>query len=191
MSVRLFVAIEIDRAVREAAGRLVGELQRRVERLAPRARIAWVAPDRMHITVRFIGHVDEAHAGRIRSVLEPPLPVAPFVLEIAGAGAFPPTGEPRVIWAGLSLGREQLMAVEREVSARLLTVGIESEDRPYSPHLTLGRVRASVGLRAQTLLDGLAQAELGRTLVEAITLFESRLSSEGPSYQVLLRTPFG
>jgi 2'-5' RNA ligase len=190
VSVRLFVAIEIDRAVREAAGRLIGELQRRVERLAPRARITWVAPDRMHVTVRFLGDVDDAHAGRIRAALEQPVPVAPFVLEIAGAGTFPETGEPRVVWAGLSHGREQLVAVEREVNARLRTVGVEPESRPYSPHLTLGRVRAAAGLRAPKLLAGLAGTALGTTHVAAITLFESRLSSEGPSYEVLLQTPF-
>lgn len=187
---RLFVAVEIDRAVRDAAGRLIGELQRRVERLAPRARVTWVAPDRMHITVRFIGHVDEGQAGRIRAALEPPLHAAPFPLEIAGVGAFPQTGEPRVVWAGLSRGREQLRAVERETSARLGSVGVEPEDRPYSPHVTLGRMRAAAGLRVTKLLDGLAQTELGTTRVAAITLFESRLSPEGPTYEVLLRTPF-
>lgn len=185
---RLFVAIELDEQVRHAAAQLIGQLTRRAARLAPRARIGWVLPERMHLTVRFIGHVDETQAERIRSVLHAPIDVPAFDLRIEGLGTFPPKGTPRVIWAGLASGREALGMVEEEVTARLKGVGVPPEDRPYSPHLTLARVKEPAGLKAAPLLEGIAPGLLGSVRVGACTLFESRLSPKGPTYVPLQRT---
>ena len=185
---RLFVGIELDDDVVRAASAIVEELKRRVSRLAPGARIGWIPPERMHLTLRFIGHVDDAQAGRIREALAPRIDVEPFAVHVTGIGTFPPTGSPRVIWAGLTLGVESLQEVERQVTARLQAVGITPEDRPYSPHLTLARVREPAGLKTVRLLDALPPPSLGTTHVSAITLFESRLSPKGPTYVPLQRT---
>ena len=185
---RLFTGIELDSAVRRAVGELVDELRRRVERDAPRARIAWVTPERLHVTVRFIGHRDDASCDRIRTVLSPPIAVPRFTVQVEHLGAFPPTGRPRVLWAGLSGDRSGLTRVEREVTARLAGVAVPPEERPYSPHLTLGRVKEATGLKAATIFRGLEDLVLGTTSVEAITLFESRVSSKGPTYIPLQRT---
>ena len=185
---RLFTGIELDPAVLRAAGDLVDELRRRVERDAPRARIAWVTPERMHVTVRFIGHRDDASSARIREALEPPIDVAPFTLEVGRVGAFPPSGRPRVLWTGLAGARHELASVEREVTTRLAAVGVPPEERPYSPHLTLARVKEWSGLKTTSIFRGLDDVALGTTSVEAITLFESRVSSKGPTYIPLLRT---
>jgi 2'-5' RNA ligase len=187
--VRLFVAVEIDPHVAAAAAALTGELRRRAERLAPKGRITWIPEDRLHMTVRFIGSVDEGVAATIREALEPAMPVTPFDLVIAGIGTFPGRGAPRVVWAGIAAGAESLSRLEQEVSRRLASLGIRSERRPYRPHLTLGRVREAAGLNASRLCDGLADQMLGTTRVEAITLFESRLSPAGPAYVALQRTP--
>jgi len=186
---RLFTGIELDTAVVHAAGDIVAELSRRSERLAPTARIAWVTPERMHVTVRFIGHTNDDAAARIRAVLVDPVPVPPFTLRVERLGSFPPRGSPRVIWAGLSGDVDSLAAVERDVTARLFRVGIPPEDRPYSPHLTLGRVKDPGDLKTAALFHALGDAALGATAVEAITLFESRVSSKGPTYIALQRTP--
>ena len=185
---RLFLAIELDDEVLHAAGRVIEALKRRASSLAPRARIGWVLPDRMHLTVRFIGYVDERQAARIRGVLKAPIEVPAFRLRVEGLGTFPPKGTPRVIWAGLSSGSEALATVEREVTARLTPVGIPPEDRPYSPHLTLARVKDAAGLKAGPLLEGIAPWSLGSATVDACTLFESRLSPKGPTYVPLQRT---
>jgi 2'-5' RNA ligase len=185
---RLFTGIELNASVVQAAGELVGELSKRSEQLAPRSRIAWVTAERMHVTVRFIGHKDDDACARIRAVLEDPVPVSPFTVRAAHLGSFPPRGSPRVIWAGLSGDVEHLEAVERDVTARLSRVGIPPEDRPYSPHLTLGRVKEPGGLKTAPLFRDLEDVVLGATVVEAITLFESRVSSKGPTYVPLQRT---
>jgi len=184
--VRLFVGVDVGPQVAEAFTAVSDELRARASSLAPRARITWVPADRAHVTVRFIGHVDDAAAGTITAVLAPPLAVTPFDLAVRGVGAFPPSGSPRVIWAGLAGGVEPLTDVEREVSARLETCGIARVERPYHPHLTVARVKEGGGLRARALLEGLTERPFGTTRVEAITLFESRLSPKGPTYVPLL-----
>jgi 2'-5' RNA ligase len=91
-----------------------------------------------------------------------------------------------VLWAGVASGRDELLAAEREISARLARLGIPKEVRPYSPHLTLARVREPAGLRSARLLDGLTDQSLGTVRVDAITLFHSKLSPKGPTYTPLL-----
>lgn len=186
---RLFVAVELDDEVLRAAGRVTGELKRRASILASRARIGWVPPERMHLTLRFLGDVDEAQAIRVRRVLEPPIDMAAFDVCVEGLGTFPPRGTPRVIWAGLASGSDALRTVEQEITTRLETVGIAPETRPYSPHLTLARVKESAHLQAAPLLEGIAHQRLGTSRVDACTLFESRLSPKGPTYVPLQRTP--
>ena len=182
---RLFVACEVAAPVKTAAVALIEELAQRASRLAPSSRITWVTADRLHVTVRFIGFVDDTRAASIRAALSGALPVSAFDLAVGGVGAFPPKGPPRVLWAGLTLGTDRLVDVERHVSTVLARVGIASEARPYAPHLTLARVREAAGLRTAALLEGRSGTMLGTTRVGAITLFESRLSPAGPQYQVM------
>ena len=186
---RLFVGIEISQAVVAATLDLVAQLQAACSALAPRARLTWVTAERLHITIRFIGHVDDARVDQMRAVLEPPLTLDPFDLTIAGVGTFPPKGPPRVVWAGLAGGRDQLLALEPEVSERLAGAGVPREERPFNPHLTLARVRDAAGLRSAPFVGSLRDISLGTTSVDAITLFESRLSPKGPTYVALARTP--
>jgi 2'-5' RNA ligase len=186
--VRLFVAVDVGPEVADAFARVSGELRARAATLAPRARMTWVAADRAHITVRFIGHVDDRKAQAIRDALAPPIGVPPFELTVHGAGAFPPSGSVRVVWAGLTAGTDALAAVEEEVSRRLDACGVPREERAYRPHLTLARVKDAGGLRARTLLEGFADRAFATTHVDAITLFESRLSPKGPTYIPIQRT---
>jgi 2'-5' RNA ligase len=189
--VRLFVAVEIGEKLAHGAAKLTEELQRRATAAASRAKVTWIPADRMHLTIRFIGEVDDGNASMVRKVLEPPLAVTPFSLTLCGAGTFPKSGAPRVVWLGVTDGREQLLCVERAITARLTPLGIPEEDRFYSPHLTLARVRDPAGLKSARLLDGLADHRIGTTLIDAITLFQSRLSPNGPTYTPMVRTPLG
>jgi RNA 2',3'-cyclic 3'-phosphodiesterase len=185
---RLFVAVEIAPAVAAAAAAVIEQLRERANRLAPRSRIAWVTADRLHVTVRFIGHVDAERADAVRQALASPLGEVPFDLTVAGVGTFPTKGPPRVVWSGVTDGREPLLAIEQRVSERLARAGIAAEERPYNPHLTLGRVREAGGLRSAALLEAVGvTTPLGTTAIAAITLFESRLSPKGPTYAALQR----
>jgi RNA 2',3'-cyclic 3'-phosphodiesterase len=189
--VRLFVAVEIGPEVQRAASRVIEELKRRIGQSAPQARVTWVKPEHLHITVRFIGHVDAVLSERLMAALEGPFAVPAFPLTIAGTGTFPPKRSPRVIWAGITEGLDRLQAVEREVRARFEDLIDTADDRGYHPHLTLGRVKVPAGLRPAVLLDGLEGTGFGVAQVGAVTLFESRLSSTGPTYVALGRTGLG
>lgn len=188
---RLFVAVEIGETLARGAARLSEELERRATAAARRAKVTWIPADRMHLTIRFIGELDDGKAPIVRQALEEPFAVAPFSLTLCGAGTFPKSGTPRVVWLGITEGREQLLRVEREVTARLTALGIPDEERVYSPHLTLARVRDPAGLKSAPLLDGLTDRRIGTAQIDAITLFHSKLSPKGPTYTPLLRTPLG
>ena len=184
---RLFVAIELSEAVAASALDLISRLRSTAAKLAPQSRITWLTAERLHITVRFIGQVEDSKSDAVRGVLAA-VPGERFDLTIAGVGTFPPKGGPRVVWAGLTAGRPQLISLEKLVSARLLEAGVPPDERPFSPHLTLARVRDTKGLRAGTLVEPVRDLVLGSTPVDAITLFESRLSPKGPTYVALQRT---
>lgn len=188
---RLFVAVEIGETLARGAAKLAEELKQRATAAASRAKVTWIPADRMHLTIRFIGEVDDGKAFMVRGALEKPLAVAPFTLTLCGAGTFPTTGTPRVVWLGVTDGREPLVRVEREITARLTPLGIRAEERAYSPHLTLARVRDPAGLRSTRLLDGLTDRQIGTTYIETITLFHSKLSPKGPTYTPLLHTALG
>jgi 2'-5' RNA ligase len=185
--VRLFTAIELPEAVRAEAGVLLSALQRRAYELAPRARITWVSTDRMHLTSRFIGDVGPHDAERIIAALREPLDVAPFEMQFERLGAFPPRGEPRVLWLGVGEGTGAAQQVEAAISGRLTALGLPADERPYNPHLTLARVRDAGGLRTRALFDDLSPRSSAMH-VDTITLFQSRLSPKGSTYVVLERT---
>lgn len=186
---RLFVGVAIDAQTAAALDAFTAELRRRAAAKAPRARVTWVRREQLHITIRFIGEVDDDRARLVADRLAPPLEVPSFEAAVAGAGTFPERGAPRVFWAGITSGAGSLGAIEREVTARLSACGIDPEERPYRPHVTLGRVKEASGLRAAALLDGLAGRTFGEWRVDAITLFQSRPSPKGHTYAALQRTP--
>jgi len=186
--VRLFVAVDVGSDVQRAASRTIEDLKRRIEQRASEARVTWVKPEQLHLTVQFIGHVDAALGEQIRAALARPLRAPAFDLTIEGTGTFPPKRPPRVIWAGIGKGVDNLRSVEREVRARLDGLIHSADEYDYHPHLTLGRVKNPAGLRPVPLLEGLESTVFGVIRVAAVTLFESRLSSSGPTYIALGRS---
>jgi RNA 2',3'-cyclic 3'-phosphodiesterase len=186
--VRLFVAVEIDEEPRISAAALAQTLRDRAARIAPAAKITWVPPERLHITLCFIGHVSETRGAALAAALGRTIALTSFAIDLAGTGVFPPRGAPAVLWAGIDDPRGLLGHLEDEVSQRLSEEGVARESRPYRGHVTLARVRDSRGLRPRQLLDGLEAVRLGTTTVRAITLFESRLSPRGAQYVAVQRT---
>lgn len=182
---RLFAGVPLTGAPAEAAPALLRALRSRVTAVAPDARLTWVGPERLHLTVRFIGEVDARQASRIADAFEPPLAIAPFDVTFDGLGAFPARGPLRVIWLGLAAGQSGLAAVERLVSDRLAAAGVPRDPTPFRPHLTLARVRQPGRLRLDQLTDASAALPTtvpGAMTVDAITLYESRLLPGGPVY---------
>jgi 2'-5' RNA ligase len=188
---RLFVAVEIEEPVRIAAAEAVDRLRAQLSRRGVHLDARWVPADNLHITLWFVGEVDDVRAAAIASALQPPFPYEPFEARIAGLGAFPPSGAPRVFWLGIPEGQEGLAALHVETGARLRPLGFEAERRPYSAHLTIARVKDASrrsGPIVRELLAG-TPADAGRTIVSAVTLFRSRVSSRGSTYEPVARVP--
>ena len=145
---RLFVACETGPAVADAATALILDLQARVARMAPHARLTWVPRERLHFTVRFIGSIDAGRLPVLRQALAAPLHIPPFEAVVRGVGVFPARRPPRVIWAGLRSGASNMAALAHAVNVRLNPlVGGDAEE--LRPHLTLARVKEPQGLRSQ------------------------------------------
>ncbi len=184
---RLFVAIELAAAAREA---IAGE-QRRLQRAAAGSGSAmkWVDPRHLHLTLAFLGEVAAAEAEALERAMQRPFTVPPFWLAFERVGVFPPAGPPRVLWLGVGEGAEALIAVQRQVAARVEAVGIPIERRPFQPHLTLARWRTSRPGDRRWVLALDRPDRVARLAVETVALIHSRLSPGGPSYTTLCRAP--
>jgi 2'-5' RNA ligase len=134
---RTFVAIELDTAARAY---LRGEIER-LRRAITGAR--WVDPDGLHLTLAFLGELDDARLALVAPAVEEAAEgEAPFTLSIGALGTFGPPSAPRVIWAGVGGALRPLGALQQRLAAALTRRGFALDARPYSPHLTLARVPA-------------------------------------------------
>ena len=189
---RLFLATELSPDVIAAAGAAADRLQRDIARAAPRATLRWIPVENLHITLWFFGEVGDQQFESLRRVLDG-VDVTAFDLRVGGAGAFPTSGSPRVIWFGLPQGRDGLVAVYDRLRTRLTPLGFEPEKRPYSPHLTVARVKDVRRQDASNIRSIVARSNVaaGSCRVDAVTLFRSRTSPHGAQYERLLRVPLG
>ncbi len=188
---RLFLAVELDDAARRAAADAARTLAAALERRGIRHGIGWVGPANLHFTLHFLGEVDAPTARAVIDAVSPPLAVPPFELALAGLGTFPAAGPPRVIWLGVSDGARELADVHGEVGRRLEGVGVPIERRPFSAHLTLGRVKSPVGPRLREAFADVPAVREARCQVDHLTLFESRLSPRGATYSVIATARLG
>ena len=181
---RLFVAVELDERSRAA---IAAEQERLRPIAAQGARVRWVQPDHLHLTLAFLGDVDGAPADGIVAALQPPIAQPPFDLIFAGFGMFPPRGAPRALWIGIRDGESELRELQRVVAERVARSGVALEQRPFSPHLTLGRWKESRPSDRSRLADAFHERTIARVRVDGAALFESRISSKGPTYTALAR----
>jgi RNA 2',3'-cyclic 3'-phosphodiesterase len=188
---RLFVAAEIDDAVRREAAVVADRVAREVSVVAGPRAVAWVKPQNLHFTVKFLGEVPASALGRLRACLAEPMRTGAFSLTVSGLGVYPASGPSRVIWLGLTEGAPGLGAVHDELDRRLAAVGYEPERRPFSSHLTLGRVKTPIGPAGRQALARVPVGVVGSCRVAQITLFESCLSSAGPTYTAIERYQLG
>jgi 2'-5' RNA ligase len=187
---RLFVAIDLSDDQRTEAARAADALQRTLEEAqAPRA-VRWVAAPQLHLTLRFIGEIDDAVGARLVEALAPALSVPSFPLALGRPGVFPGPGRPRVIWIGLADGIEGASASRDAIEKRLRELGLPQEERPFRAHLTIGRVREMRPPQAAALREAMGSLRIdpAPATVTHATLYRSRLSPKGAQYDALVRT---
>ncbi|HEB51647.1 MAG TPA: RNA 2',3'-cyclic phosphodiesterase [bacterium] len=177
---RCFVALDLPRPVKNHLHKVTAPLRERFD-------LKWVAPDQMHVTLVFAGDVEERAARELgHAVQEVALP--PLSLSLASFGVFPPKGLPRVIWAGLGGDVEALRALHEELAARAEQIGVPREKRPFSPHVTVARLKSAFS--ALALLDRVHElsAELKKKpfAPTGLTLYRSTLTPGGPRHEALV-----
>jgi 2'-5' RNA ligase len=189
---RLFIAAELDGAARTAVAAAVERLRERAEqeRQGSTRGVAWVDARNLHLTLHFLGEIDDARWPALRAAIAPPLRVAAPQPALGGWGTFPSRGPSRVIWMGVAAGAEGLAAAHAELGARLRTIAIVPEVRPFSAHLTIGRVKTPSGLFWQRVCAAAGAPSAGAWNLAACTLFQSHLSPAGATYRALLSIPF-
>jgi 2'-5' RNA ligase len=174
---RVFIAIELPSKIRQA----LGEIQRELRPVTNSAR--WVAPDSIHITLKFVGEIPEKRIAEIDTALTG-LNWKRFNVTVRGVGFFPGTRSPRVFWAGLAAPTMKELA--EEIDIRMERLGFDKEKRAFRPHITLARARD--GRIDSSLVLGAAEYEehdFGSFTVGSVFLFKSTLKPAGAVYEKL------
>ena len=185
--IRSFLAIEIPKAVQKK----IEEVQKDLK--SSRADVRWVNPEKIHLTLKFFGNIDESRIDPIvKSIERPTQTISPFSLKVRGVGAFPHLKNPRVIWMGLVDGKEVLVSFQKQLEKELEKIGFEPEERAFHPHLTLGRMKSSKGREELAgRMERHKEEEFGNFQVERVVLFKSDLKPTGPIYTPLREINLG
>jgi 2'-5' RNA ligase len=179
---RLFIAVDIDERTRDEIGAISRALR---AALGPRVNASWVHPDRMHLTLCFFGTADAALEHRVTEALVGPIGEHPFDLSFDGLGSFPERGSPRVLWLGVRRGGRELRGIQQMLQHRL---EVPPEREEFRPHLTLARIKDRVP-RAEVAKIADMAASAGPSRIDRVTLYESRLSPQGPIYVQIAEAP--
>jgi len=182
--VRSFIGVDVGDEIRRKAVALQQQLAR------TGAGVKWAAEDGMHVTLLFLGELDDRDILPVcRAVQAAAAKEAPFPLRVSGVGAFPTVRRPKVLWGGLTDGAEPLRRLYAVLEPKLLDLGVYiKEERDYTPHLTLGRVKGEAdGLTLAAELPKLLAWDGGRGMVDEVCVYSSELRRGGPEYVVLGR----
>jgi 2'-5' RNA ligase len=185
--IRSFLAIELPKPILTKIEEVQADL-----RLA-HGDVRWVSPEKIHLTLKFFGNIEEARIDTIfRSIEKPIQGTSRFSLKVRGVGAFPQLKNPRVIWMGLVEEGEVLTSLQKQIETQLEKIGFQPEDRSFHPHLTLGRVRSSRGKGDLVgRIEKHKEEEFGDLQVERVVLFKSDLKPSGPIYTPLKEMKLG
>jgi 2'-5' RNA ligase len=185
--IRSFIAIEVPRELKSR----MEEVQRELRRTE--ADVKWVRPDAIHLTLKFLGSIRREDVERISQAVGPVIGLwEPFDVGIQGLGGFPNFRNPRVVWVGVDQGKESLVSLKQQIEKRMTELSFPPEDRPFSAHLTLGRVRSLRGKAdLSQAIESRRGVEVGIFQAREVILFRSELKPSGAVYTKLREFPMG
>ncbi len=191
-AIRAFIAIELPADVRQQLGAIEKKIQGQAGESARKA-VRWVPADNMHLTLKFLGEVSTGNVQELARMLQGEANRhTSFELTIGGLGAFPNARRPRVIWIGTEAPAE-LSVLQKAIEAETRRLGYPAEERPFSPHLTLGRIaqnaRPDEIAQVARALGEMTVGTLGQVRVDRIHLFRSDLRPSGAVYTSLYDFP--
>jgi len=181
--VRSFIAIELPKEIKI----LLEELENHLK--SGRYRAKWVAPDSIHLTLKFLGGISTDSISNITQVIEKAaVGIAPFRLAVSGLGVFPNPGRVQVVWAGVTGELDKLVQIQKRIDSGLESLGFVPESRPFTAHLTIARMRDEASPAERQTIGQLVSTtsfEGGEFEVESVSVMRSELRREGPIYSRL------
>jgi RNA 2',3'-cyclic 3'-phosphodiesterase len=186
MALRCFIAIEIPEAIKRTIAGSVESLKK------SGADVKWLLPENIHITLQFLGETEEALIPVIKKALDKILlTYSPFYIKIAGVGCFPDTRRPRIIWVGTEES-QPVINLHADIAEGMAELGYREEERNFTPHLTIGRVKSNRDIgELLRKINEIKAASFSAFEVQNITLMKSELKPSGAIYYSLAEIPFG
>jgi 2'-5' RNA ligase len=189
--IRAFIAVDLPTDIHDCLDYLSGQLREQIGDVP----IRWVTPDNIHLTLKFLGDVSLNNIEVLTEMIRAETALAePMVISVGGVGAFPKLRSPRVIWVGVEAAPE-MIALQRSIDAQTARIGYARDRRPFSPHLTLGRVSRNASpkevRKIGDVLKSLKIGYLGVARINAVHLYRSDLKPSGAVYTKLFTAPLG
>lgn len=179
---RLFTAIDLPHEITDSLERLLGHLR-------PLAQLKWSPVYNFHVTTKFIGEWPEARLDELKSALRQTSVSGDFAIQVSGLGWFPNPHSPRVFWAGIH-GDSRLTELARAIDESTFKLGVPKEERPYSPHLTLARIKDSVSLQEmQRAIAQLESVDFGEFTAREFHLYVSEPGAAHTVYKKIADFP--
>ncbi len=181
---RSFIAINLPDQIKNSLTTIQDDLRK------SGADVSWVARNNIHLTLRFLGDINDTQSKAITQILnEIAAQTRVFTMDLSGIGAFPSVISPRVIWIGIAADNQEIKKIAQLLEPRIQTVGIAAEKKEFNAHITLGRVRSDLNrvhlTNAIKELQACPEAAKQAVAITTITLIQSTLTPRGPIYETL------
>ena len=188
MTKRVFIAIDISEEAREKIAGFTAALKREFSHL----RVGWEKPEKIHLTLKFLGDVDEGQLPAIKdAVVKAAVGCEPFNLRVENTGCFPSPAKARILWLGLADQTGNLRRLKEALEEKTAALGFEKETRPFAPHLTVARLREPQKSRELVTAYMQKHFEPVSFEVSTIVIYESKLQPTGSVYAVIEEVKLG
>ena len=178
MSIRTFIAVEIDDEIRDRLYEFIAQFKK------ADVDVKWIAPENIHLTLKFVGNIEEDILPDLNKIIgDAASRASPFKMNIEKVGAFPTIKRPRVIFVCAQEKGDNLLKIHESINANLEKLSIEKDPRKFVGHVTLGRVRSQKNIKK--LINALKSDGVnffGQAKVNSISLMRSTLTPSGPIY---------
>lgn len=192
---RLFVALDLAIGVVEELLNIQEEFHAHLGAHGELAktRVRWTHPENIHLTLKFLGDTEDALLSRLSDTISGLVkPLFPFEVEARGVGFFPAPERPRIFWCGFDPQSAEVLALLQQAIERDLgELGFAPNDRPFYPHITLGRIKSRANPDFTSFAERHKTLSFGKSYVKDFVLYESLLTPDGPIYQVIERFTLG
>ncbi len=181
---RVFIAVDINQQIKDAISRLQGQLLRKSG--VGKGQATWVKPEAMHLTLKFLGEIDDKQLEIVRKTIEAIVPSHKgFELSVESVGFFGGKAA-KVLWVGSVKGSDNLITLAKDIEDKLEPEGFTKEEREFSPHLTICRIKDfGAGKRLAELAGDLTDFNAGSVTIDAVKIYQSQLTPSGPIYTEL------